>query len=65
MTMMNLRITGKQVMGPNSIDGKSHKIRDSIHVRNQVWNLVDPPEGMKPIERKWIYKETDVDVYIY
>jgi hypothetical protein len=44
---------------------KNHKICDSIHVRNQVWNLVDPPEGMKPIERKWIYEEADVDVYIH
>jgi hypothetical protein len=32
---------------------------------NQVWNLVDPPIGMMPIERRWIYKETDVDVYIH
>ena len=24
---------------------------------NQAWNLIDPPEGMQPIERKWIYKE--------
>jgi hypothetical protein len=23
---------------------------------NQAWNLVDPPEGVKPIECKWIYK---------
>jgi hypothetical protein len=24
---------------------------------NQVWNLVDPPDGVKPIECKWIYKK--------
>jgi hypothetical protein len=23
---------------------------------NQVWNLVDQPDGVKPIECKWIYK---------
>jgi hypothetical protein len=34
-------------------------------MKNQVWNLVDPPEGMMPIERRWIYKETDMDVYIH
>jgi hypothetical protein len=29
---------------------------------NQVWNLVDPPEGVKPIECKWIFKrKTDAD----
>jgi hypothetical protein len=29
---------------------------------NQVWNLVDPPEGSKPIESKWIFKrKTDAD----
>jgi hypothetical protein len=32
---------------------------------NQVWNLVDPPEGMMPIECRWIYKERDMDVYIH
>jgi hypothetical protein len=24
---------------------------------NQVWNLVDPPDGVRPIEFKWIYKK--------
>ena len=23
---------------------------------NKVWNLVDPPKGIKPIRCKWIYK---------
>jgi hypothetical protein len=23
---------------------------------NQVWNLVDPLEGIKPIECKWVFK---------
>ena len=24
---------------------------------NQVWTLVDPPEGIKPIECKWVFKK--------
>ena len=35
---------------------------------NQVWNLVDPPEGMVPIECKWILKKKtndDGNVSIY
>ena len=32
---------------------------------DQVWDLMDPPEGVKPTERKWIYKETDVDDLIH
>ena len=53
-------------MGPDSV-----KWLDAIKSRivsmyeNQVWNLVDPPEGVKPIEHKWIYKETDVDDLIH
>ena len=34
---------------------------ESMH-QNQVWKLVDPPEGVKPIECKWIFKrKTDED----
>ena len=29
---------------------------DSMH-SNQVWTLVDPPEGIVPIWYKWIYKK--------
>ncbi len=29
--------------------------KDSMH-SNQVWPLVDPPEGIVPIGCKWIYK---------
>jgi hypothetical protein len=29
---------------------------DSMH-DNQVQNLVDPPDGVKPIECKWVYKK--------
>jgi hypothetical protein len=35
---------------------------------NQVWNLVDPLDGVKPIECKWIYKrkrDRNVNVHIY
>ena len=28
---------------------------DSMH-SNQVWTLVDPPEGIVPIRYKWIFK---------
>ena len=24
---------------------------------NQVWTLVDPPKGVKPIDCKWVYKK--------
>ena len=40
---------------------------ESMHV-NQVWNLVDPPDGVKVIECNWVFKKkTDVDgnVHIY
>ena len=35
---------------------------------NQVWNLVDPPDGVRTIECKWIYKQKkdmDGNVHIY
>jgi hypothetical protein len=35
---------------------------------NQVWSLVDPPEGSWPIECKWIYKkktDADANVFVY
>ncbi len=45
------------MMGPDSVKWLD-AIKSAIEsmYENQVWNLVDPPEGMKPIERKWIYK---------
>jgi hypothetical protein len=27
--------------------------------RNQVWELVDPPLGCKPIETKWVWKNKE------
>jgi len=35
---------------------------------NQVWNLIDPPDGVKKIECKWIYKkkkDMDGNVHIH
>ena len=35
---------------------------------NQVWNLIDPPDGVRTIECKWIYKkkkDIDGNVHIY
>jgi hypothetical protein len=35
---------------------------------NQVWNLVDPSDGVRPVECKWIYKkkkDMDGNVNIY
>ena len=40
---------------------------DSMYV-NQVWSLVDPPEGVIPIRCKWIFKRkigADRRVYTY
>jgi hypothetical protein len=36
--------------------------------QNQVWNLVDPHDGVRPIESKWIYKkkkDMDGNVHAY
>ena len=34
---------------------------DSMYT-NQVWNLVDPPEGVKPIGCNWVFKrKTDME----
>ena len=64
--MMNQLHAKKRVMGPDSVKmAIRRRIRDSIHIQNQVWNLVVPPEGLKPIECKWIYKETDMDNRIH
>ncbi|KAK8644594.1 hypothetical protein V6N13_123896 [Hibiscus sabdariffa] len=33
--------------------------------KNQVWTLVEPPEGIKPIGCKWVFKKkTDMDGYV-
>ena len=57
------------VMGPKSkrwleaMRSEMESMRD-----NRVWNLVDPPNGVRAIECKWIFKKkTDADgnVHIY
>ena len=35
---------------------------------NQVWNLIDPPDGVKTIECTWVFKkkiDMDGNVHIY
>ena len=57
------------MMGPNSEEWL-RAMRSEIESMddNQVWKLVDPPDGVKTIECKWVYKKkTDMDgnIYIY
>ena len=41
---------------------KAMKSKMESMYENQVWNLVEPPEGVKPIGCKWIFKrKIDVD----
>jgi hypothetical protein len=51
------------MMGPNSVKWqKAMKSEIESMYENQVWSLVDPPEGSRPIECKWIHKKkTDAD----
>jgi hypothetical protein len=57
------------MMGPDSekwLEAVESKI-ESMH-DNQVWNLVDPINGVRPISYKWVFKKkTDKDgnVHIY
>jgi hypothetical protein len=40
---------------------------ESMH-ENQVWNLVDPIDGVRPIDCKWVFKKKmrkDGNVHIY
>jgi hypothetical protein len=51
------------IMGPDSVKWQ-HTMKSEIEsmYENQVWNLVDPPEGSRPIECKWIdKKKTNAD----
>ena len=50
-------------MGPDSEKWQvAMKSEIESMYENQVWNLVDPPDGVRPIECKWIYKKkTDAD----
>ena len=51
------------MMGPDSVKWlNAMKSEIESMYENQVWNLVDPPKGSKPIECKWIFKKkTDAD----
>ena len=41
---------------------KAMKLEMDSMYTNQVWTLVDPPEGIKPIGCKWIFKKkTDME----
>ena len=50
-------------MGPDSV-----KWLDAIKsgivsmYEDQVWDLMDPPKGVKPIKCKWNYKVTDMGI---
>jgi hypothetical protein len=55
--------------GPDSnkwLEAMESKL-NSMH-DNQVWNLVDPIEGVRPVDCKWIFKkklDMDGNVHIY
>jgi hypothetical protein len=51
--------TYKEAMvGPDSVKWlNSMRSKIEYMYENQVQNLVDPPEGSRPIECKWIYKK--------
>src|SRR3954464_7999686 len=51
------------MMSPNSTEWlQAMKSKMESMYENQVWDLVIPPEGVKPIEYKWIFKrKTDAD----
>jgi hypothetical protein len=57
------------MMGPDSkkwLEAMESEI-ESMH-DNQVWNLVDPIDGVRPISYKWVFKkkmDKDGNVYIY
>jgi hypothetical protein len=57
------------MMGPNSEKwlGALESEIQSMH-DNQVWNLVDPINGMRPMSCKWVFKkksDKDENVHIY
>ncbi|KAK3125126.1 hypothetical protein QOZ80_7BG0600470 [Eleusine coracana subsp. coracana] len=57
------------MMGPDSEKwlGAMRSELESMR-ENQVWNLIDPPDGVKTIECKWVFKkkiDMDGNVHIY
>ena len=57
------------VVDPDSVKWKKAMEFEIESMReNQVWNLIDPPDGVRTIECKWIYKkkkDIDGNVHIY
>ena len=54
---------GEAMVSPSSTEWQKamESEIESMH-QNQVWRLEDPPEGVKPIDCKWIFKwKTDAD----
>jgi hypothetical protein len=51
-------------VSPKTLDTHYHRV-NSMHEelenfeRNQVWELVDPPPGCKPIGTKWVWKNKE------
>ena len=46
------------MVDPNSVKWQEAMKSEIESMReNQVWNLIDPPDGVKTIECKWIYKK--------
>jgi hypothetical protein len=57
------------MMGPDSEKwlGAMESEIESMH-DNQVWNLVDPIDGVRPISCKWVFKkkmDKDGNIHIY
>ncbi|KAL0463009.1 UNVERIFIED_CONTAM: hypothetical protein Slati_0188500 [Sesamum latifolium] len=46
----------KQCRIPIRTSGLRHEIEMDSMGSNQVWTLVDPPKGVRPIGCKWVYK---------
>ena len=57
------------MMDPDSESWQSAMKSEIDSMRdNQVWNLVDQPDGVNPIECKWIFKkkrDMDGNIHIY
>jgi hypothetical protein len=59
----------EEMMGPDSEKwlGAMESEIESMH-DNQVWNLIDPIDGVRPIDCKWVFKkkmDNDGNVHIY
>ena len=54
--------------GTRSVSQDAMKSEIESMKENQVWNLIDPPDGVRTIEFKWIYKkkkDMDGNIHIY